>query len=282
MTRVAFPGNGEVWNLLVATPTVAAWEAFTLVLARHDVLFLESIGGTYSCRFISGTTKWSPHAFGIAIDINPSQNPQKSPLTTVFTPAFVDAVKALVTASGRQVFQWGGDWSGETAPDPMHFQIGATPDELATGIIDPMEEAMPLNDDDLDTIRAIVREEIASNHAELKDEMARNLLAIKNTIARNNAAIRDVLTQPREASPIGRAVFNYTRGFSPDNVAKLLRRIDRNSAPAAPPRRGGRRTRDQDETFTRGSPESGEGEPDRSGGRRSSGRTRSEESLPVR
>ena len=198
---VAFPGDGVTWNLPVAEPTVEAWETFTRVMNRHEVLFLESIGGTYSCRFIGGTTKWSAHAFGIALDLNPSQNPQKFPLTTVFIESFIAAVKGLVTASGRRVFEWGGDWSGDTTPDPMHFQIGATRAELATGIIDPMEEPMPLNDDDLDTIRAIVREEISRNHAATKDELAKTLLAIKGSIARNNRDIRDVLTQPRQSSP---------------------------------------------------------------------------------
>ena len=119
----------------------------------------------------------------------------------MFIESFIAAVKGLVTASGRRVFEWGGDWSGDTTPDPMHFQIGATRGELATGIIDPMEEPMPLNDDDLDTIRAIVREEIARNHAATKDELAKTVLAIKGSIARNNRDIRDVLTQPRQSSP---------------------------------------------------------------------------------
>ncbi len=281
-STVTFPGDGEIWNLPVAEPTVEAWEAFTRVMTRHEVLFLESIGGTYSCRFIGGTTKWSAHAFGIALDLNPSQNPQKTPLTTVFTEPFIAAVKGLVTASGRRVFEWGGDWSGETTPDPMHFQIGATRAELATGIIDPMEEDMPLNDDDLDTIRAIVRDEIARNHATLKDDLAKQLLAIKSSITRNNRDIREVLTQPRQSSPIGRAVFDYMRGFTPDDVAKTLRRIDRNTQPSAPPRRRGPRVRGEEETFTGGVGGPGEdGDAGRTR-RRSTGRTGSEGTPPVR
>ena len=285
MSRVAFPGDGHDWNLLVAAPTVPAWEAFTRVMARHDVLFLESAGGTYNCRVIQSSGKWSMHAFGLAIDVNPSENPQQSPLTTVFTDAFIEAVESMVTASGRQVFLWGGHFS---TPDTMHFQIGARPDEIATGIIDPMEEPMPLNADDLETIRAIVRDEVADlqaavrtqladNQAAVRTQLARQLEAVKRAIARNNPVLRKALTEPRDASPIGRAVFQYTRAFSPDNAAKLLRRIDRQTVPPPPTRGGTRRTgeEEEEETFTRGSPEGGEREPDTSRDGRSTGRRRS-------
>ena len=29
----------------------------------------------FNCRFVDGTTRWSNHAFGRAIDVNPLENP---------------------------------------------------------------------------------------------------------------------------------------------------------------------------------------------------------------
>jgi hypothetical protein len=32
----------------------------------------------FNCRFVAGTTRWSMHAYGLAIDINPIENPYVS------------------------------------------------------------------------------------------------------------------------------------------------------------------------------------------------------------
>ncbi len=32
----------------------------------------------FNCRFVNGTTRWSMHAYGKAIDINPRENPYVS------------------------------------------------------------------------------------------------------------------------------------------------------------------------------------------------------------
>jgi hypothetical protein len=47
----------------------------------------------FNCRKISGTTKWSNHAYGLAIDINPLQNPfvsKSGQVTHKASRAFVD------------------------------------------------------------------------------------------------------------------------------------------------------------------------------------------------
>lgn len=149
MVRVVFYGYSA--GLLVASPTQAAWTAFSALMKAHDYPFKEMAGGTYSCRQIAGSSSYSLHAYGLAVDLNPSKNPHRSPLTTDIPKAFRADVDKIVTKSGRQVFQWGGEWA---KPDAMHFQISATPDELATGLVfpgqpDPEEDTLlPMNKGD--------------------------------------------------------------------------------------------------------------------------------------
>jgi hypothetical protein len=153
--KVAFPGvDGMIWSLSVERHTAEAWTVFAAAMARHAYLFRESAGGTYNCRQIAGTDDYSLHSYGLALDLNPSRNGPQGTATCDQPAAFREACKAIVTGSGRLVFQWGGDWS-PSSQDPMHWQIGATPDELASGIIDP-EDDMPLSDDDINRIAKAV------------------------------------------------------------------------------------------------------------------------------
>lgn len=72
-----------------------------------------SVGG-YNCREVKNKPGyWSMHAFGLAIDINPSTNPyNQTTLKTDMPASFV----ALFTSAG---WGWGGNWS--SPKDPMHF-----------------------------------------------------------------------------------------------------------------------------------------------------------------
>lgn len=54
----------------------------------------------------------SGHSWGAAIDINPSTNPMRSPLTTDMPPAFIKAWQ-------DNGWKWGGEFP---TPDAMHFQ----------------------------------------------------------------------------------------------------------------------------------------------------------------
>jgi hypothetical protein len=63
----------------------------------------------YLCRYIDGTTTWSTHAWGIALDISASYEPQGQCSSTVnknFAYVFTD-----------HGWRWGLDFC-----DPMHFQ----------------------------------------------------------------------------------------------------------------------------------------------------------------
>lgn len=134
--RHSFPGDGRTWDLWVADASLPAWQAFTEVMVHHNYLFLESAGGTYSCRNISGSNKKSLHAFAIAVDLNPSQNPYGNPLRHNYPAGFVDDVKAI-KFDGERAFTWGGDWS---TADAMHFQIDLPPAKIGGAPTQPEEE----------------------------------------------------------------------------------------------------------------------------------------------
>jgi len=92
----------------------------------------------FNCRFIAGTKKWSNHAYGKAIDINPLENPFVSGKGTTAHKRSIPYLKrkhqksssadrALLLASdpATQIFKkygwiWGGDW--HSIKDYQHFE----------------------------------------------------------------------------------------------------------------------------------------------------------------
>lgn len=75
---------------------------------------VNSLGG-YSYRNIAGTNTLSRHAFGEAIDVNPSTNPHMRGGNLV-----TDMPAGTSEAAARFGLKWGGDWRN---PDAMHFQV---------------------------------------------------------------------------------------------------------------------------------------------------------------
>jgi hypothetical protein len=84
----------------------------------------------FNCRFVAGTTRWSMHAYGKAIDINPIENPYVTSSGHVSPPAgepFADRSRQakgmvhggdLVVRAFRRVgWKWGGNW-----PWPKDYQ----------------------------------------------------------------------------------------------------------------------------------------------------------------
>ena len=87
---------------------------------------------SFNCRRATGSTRWSQHAYGRAIDINPIENPYVYPNGTTSHPAsrpYLDrSVRrpgmareggALVLAFDAVGWSWGGRWS--PAVDLQHF-----------------------------------------------------------------------------------------------------------------------------------------------------------------
>ncbi len=85
----------------------------------------------FNCRPVAGTSTWSEHAFGTAIDVNPVQNPWVSKGVvdppagsswldrTSPTPGMIMAGDATVKAFAAQGYKWGGSWT--TKKDYQHF-----------------------------------------------------------------------------------------------------------------------------------------------------------------
>lgn len=107
--------------------------------------------GSYNYRKITGGTVWSPHAWALAIDINPADNPYGYVFKTDIPMDLIrDAYK--IKAWGQRVWKWGGDWDGDwnfdehTVFDAMHFEMIATPTELFQGVYfdDVAQEPQPV------------------------------------------------------------------------------------------------------------------------------------------
>ncbi|MBD0339177.1 MAG: M15 family metallopeptidase [Thermoleophilia bacterium] len=86
----------------------------------------------FNCRRVEGTSRWSLHAYGLAIDVNPIENPYVTADGRVFHRAsrpYVDRARVrpgmaypggtLVEAFRAVGWGWGGTWSG--ARDYQHF-----------------------------------------------------------------------------------------------------------------------------------------------------------------
>jgi hypothetical protein len=86
----------------------------------------------FNCRRVEGTTRWSMHAYGLAIDVNPIENPYVTAEGRVAHRAsrpYVDRTRirpgmayrggTLVNAFTSIGWGWGGAWSGVN--DYQHF-----------------------------------------------------------------------------------------------------------------------------------------------------------------
>ncbi len=87
----------------------------------------------FNCRFVDGTTKWSNHSYGRAIDINPIENPYVSksghtshkaskefvPRTHAISNAVILAGDSIVKIFKSYGWRWGGDW--HCCKDYQHF-----------------------------------------------------------------------------------------------------------------------------------------------------------------
>ena len=88
----------------------------------------------FNCRPVAGTRRWSEHAYGGAIDLNPWQNPYVTAGGRVSPPegrpyanrarralGMVHEGDATVRAFGSIGWGWGGRWRWRSAKDYQHF-----------------------------------------------------------------------------------------------------------------------------------------------------------------
>lgn len=113
-------------------------------ITRAEELDAEPTGdgnntGAFTCRPLHGTTTWAQHAYGLAVDVNPFQNPYIKPpnatgvagdtLIPELASAYLDRSRrapgmirpgdAVVQAFASIGWEWGGNW--QRAKDYMHF-----------------------------------------------------------------------------------------------------------------------------------------------------------------
>lgn len=149
VTDLGFDGGthtGElVVNATVALDIVAVFQ--TLFQARYPIesmRLVDDFSGSddasmaanntsaFNCRPITGGTEFSDHSWGLAIDINPVQNPYVAAdvvlpaagaeyLSRPDLPGVIQSGDAVVTAFAAVGWEWGGDWSGPV--DYQHFAL---------------------------------------------------------------------------------------------------------------------------------------------------------------
>ncbi len=128
---------------IVHRGTERIWQALGAVMVAYGYRVPTSYTGSYMCRNITGGSKWSGHAWPVAMDINAKTNPYiRTPtLRTIRWGVETDMPAAMVkeiesiTASGIRAFGWGGRW--RSIKDAMHYQVRVKVSEIAAGVKAP-------------------------------------------------------------------------------------------------------------------------------------------------
>lgn len=93
----------------------AIWARLGKSQAEIDRVGMSKFSGAYNKRPIAGTSRWSMHAYGCAVDFDSANN-----WLGDHTPAMD---RRVVEEFEREGWEWGGHWS---RPDGMHFQAAWT------------------------------------------------------------------------------------------------------------------------------------------------------------
>lgn len=113
-------GSTPVRHLMIHRKCAAAfkgafdkiWSYYGRDQAVLDELRISRAAGTYNKRRIAGSSRWSNHAFGGALDLDAEHNG--------FGAGHGTMPLAVVAAFKSEGMRWGGDYHNRT--DPMHFE----------------------------------------------------------------------------------------------------------------------------------------------------------------
>lgn len=111
----------QSWPVQVHREAAAAFEQVDERLKTVGYQIHEPVEGFYF-RSVAGRSVLSNHAYGIAVDVNPSTNPRcgVSQFCRCYNKLITDMSPEFVQAFKDAGFSWGGDWTDH--PDPMHFE----------------------------------------------------------------------------------------------------------------------------------------------------------------
>ena len=146
-----FGGRAHVGRMIVAASAVPAMRrAFAALFdARFPIRRMRLVDdygasdfasiaadntSAFNCRNATGSSRFSEHAFGRAVDVNPIENPYVYPDGTTVHAAsrpYLDRSRhrpgmafhggVLVRAFAAAGWRWGGDWRPPSATDYQHF-----------------------------------------------------------------------------------------------------------------------------------------------------------------
>lgn len=125
-----------------------SWRGLDSCMRLYNYAPRKGVTGARSCRRITGGTGYSLHSYfvdgmftfwngltiglGIAVDINWDRNPYGKRLITDMPRNMVEAILAIRTVNGEEVWGWGGNYRNNK--DAMHYELACSPADLATGI----------------------------------------------------------------------------------------------------------------------------------------------------
>lgn len=221
----SIPGAQQAWDAL------AEWVRFyAYVLRAADT-------GSRNCRPITGGTDWSLHAYfiactillwnlnkriagGLAVDLNWQTNPYGPRLVTDMPRPMVDSICAIRTNNGKQVFRWGGYYTGNK--DAMHYELVCTRADLATGI-NPATLAPNSEELDMAAVEEIIKEiRVAA------DNLAKTIGAgNNNVVASVKVAVAKAMDVDEEAiaTELAPLLPNLVRALSDADVAKIAEAV---------------------------------------------------------
>ena len=135
-------GQLQTTRTQVPRAAAAAYRLLAELLADEGYNVFSSAAYAGKERKIANRNTYSSHAWGLAIDINPSINERRNiPWSTWIarpaSPALFAAARNITTkirtrSSNTRVFGWGGYWSGNK--DYMHFEMLATRRQCLEGV----------------------------------------------------------------------------------------------------------------------------------------------------